>query len=173
MAKTATGDGTTLRIRLTVPEIKTLVLTARYYERSMGIFRHAVMLTAPGEIKSKYRYVREESSWLQQFADAELNRAEASAAPESDVAFTPLAAIAFWGRLLSSLDSARSRRKLTREEASRRHHLADKLASETARLYGRKPRLVQDLVGTRRQREAGWMWAYLNPTSPTDPAPEI
>ena len=152
-----------VRIKLDRDELRTLARVARYYERSMGVFRIAVKMTASGQIRAKYRYLREESAWLERFAEAEIRRAETTEESVTEVKITILALVAFWGRLLSSLESPRSRRKLTREEATRRRHMADVFRDKISTLYKHAPSVVEECIGTRREREARWMWSYLNP----------
>lgn len=123
--------------------------------------RYVVWLTASSEVRSKYRFVSEESRWLKRFAQAV--REDMDAAPQDSitVSLTPRSLVAFWGRLLASLNSRRSRRRLSDEEVRRREELAAKL-EEAARSFATlHPAMLEEEMGTRRPAEGAWMRSKL------------
>lgn len=147
----------TVRVELHRDEVEILARVAHYYERSMGITRHVLRLTGGDEIKAKYRFIVDEANSLDMVvlgARSHLTSAEGSTVA---VPLTVRALVAFWGRLLSSLNIPRSRRKLRRGEAEARRALADKLYRSIKMLHGEMPHLVEQEIATRRAREVEWM----------------
>jgi hypothetical protein len=150
-------------IELTSEDLRILVAVSDLYQRSMGPMRHLVRLTASGEMRGRLRFVAEESAILQRFAAAMLADAEAGGKERARVPFTVPAAIAFWGRLLASLQSSRSRRRLTADEIQRREALAQKLEDVVRRLRAANMRAVDAEIATRRPVEQDWMRSRLEP----------
>lgn len=149
------GRETRVAVSLTPEEIATLVRVADYYNRNWGPFRHVVRALSGREMRARFRLVSEEGHWLQEFLRAETENQDATS--HVTLTFTPLALIAFWGRLLSSLNSPRARRKLTRDERDRRREMTE-LFEGAARTVGlRDPQLIASQIGTRRVSEQGWM----------------
>jgi hypothetical protein len=144
----------TVTLSLTVEDVDDLVRVAGYYERSMGFMRHVVRLTSARAIRQRFRFVAEESRWLTVFAEA--TRADMRGS-ETEVDFTPRALIAFWGRALSSLQSKRSRRRMTPTQLAQRELLAGKLERAAARLLLDKPGVMAEELRTRRASEVTWM----------------
>jgi hypothetical protein len=142
-------------------EVALLVRIADYHLKSMGLMRYLVRLTASGEVRSKYRFVAEESRWLKRFAETVRDDMEAGGQDSAPVEFTPRSLVAFWGRLLASLNSRRSRRRLSAEEIRRREELAARLEEVARLLWLRYPGRLEDELGTRRPAEAGWMRSKL------------
>ena len=148
-------------VNLTTDEVDTLVLIADYYQKAMGPMRHIVRLTVTGDVRAKYRFISEESKWLKRFAEGQRKDMEEARTMRSEVALTSRALVAFWGRLLTSLNSRRSRRRLSPEELRRREELAAKLEEAARSLERRHPGALQKELLTRRELEAEWIRARL------------
>ena len=142
---------------LSLREVQLLVRVATHYQAAMGPMRFLVRLTASSEVKSKYRFVTEESKWLKQFAEATHRQMEADGVSSARVSFTLAALIAFWGRLLTQLNSRRSRRRMSQEQVREREELAAKLQVAAADLCKINPEAVAQVLETRRPTEAEWM----------------
>jgi len=97
-----------------------------------------------------------------------LRQAEDGSAGSLRVTFTLPALTAFWGRLLSSTHSPRSRRRLSEAECTFRGVLAGKLEAALGALREASPSLVDLEVQTRRPAEQEWMRQRLqsDPESP-------
>jgi len=149
---------------MTAPEIDLLITLANYYEKAMGPTRHLVRLTAPKEVKLKYRFLKEESEWLRLFAESARDRLRDSGADEIPVAFTVRAIVAFWGRILSNLNSARSRRRLARDAVQARERMAARLQQIVVDLRATLPDLIAQEISSRRSREVPWMQQALERT---------
>ncbi len=150
-------------LQLNPQEAKLLVHVATHYQRAMGPMRFLVRLTAPAEIKAKYRFVSEESRWLKRFAQATYDQMQADRAETADVSFTPSALIAFWGRLLTSLNSRRSRRRMSHDQVRAREGLAAKVQEAALSLWKESPEIVDQVLETRRPTEAEWIRQRLGP----------
>jgi hypothetical protein len=74
-----------------------------------------------------------------------------------DVTTTYRALIAFWGRLLASLNTPRSRRRLSQAEVERRQALAAKLEEAADNLARRNRARLEAELQTRRPVEEIWM----------------
>src|SRR5712692_3256732 len=122
-------------VNLTVPEIELLVRSAHYYQKSMGPARHVVRFIAPSAIRTRYRFIAEESSILERFAEATYDEAMGADADQIEATFTARALVAFWGRLLANLNSRRSRRRLSGDQIAAREALAAKLERAAAQLW--------------------------------------
>lgn len=146
-----------LRIDLTTDDLDTLVRVVDHYQKSMGPMRHLVRLTGSRETRRRFRFLEEESEVLHRLARATSEAATGTGREVSSVPFTPLAAVAFWGRLLSSLRSTRSRRRLRPPEIARREAMAEKLCNALSQFERLHPELVANAVDTRRRAEQEWM----------------
>lgn len=142
---------------MTLEDLGVLVGVAHHYERSMGPMRFVVPVLAGREVKAKYRFVAEESRWLERFAVTTRDELAAVQGREAAVRFTPLALVAYWGRLLASLDSRRTRRKLSPVEVEARRTLAARLEAAARRLHLADPAALESALSTRRPVEAQWM----------------
>lgn len=142
---------------MTRDEVADLMALARHYEKTMGISRHFVRFASGTEMRSRFHFVVEESKVLEQFASATLAGMDASDDEIREVGITPRALIAFWGRALSSLDSSRSRRKLSPSRLTLRTGLEEKLREAVTRLHREVPVQIDAEIETRRTREATWM----------------
>lgn len=143
-------------ILLSPDEIHTLARLAHYYQRSMGPMRYVVRLTASAEVRAKYRFIAEESRWLQKFIESVPVE---SVAADGEIAaeFASRTVIAYWGRVLSSLRSKRARRRMKPEDVVLRERLAEKLRAAAGELEIRWPGSLESDLLTRRPDEASWM----------------
>lgn len=155
----------TISVELERYEADTLVGLARFYERSMGPARHVVRLTAGPAFRAKYRFMADESRILEEFALSVVTDMEASGEDRETVAMTIPTLVAFWGRVIASLASRRSRRKLSAAEASHREALGAKLAAAASRVANRDRPAVSQAISTRPPAEAEAMRAALQPPS--------
>jgi hypothetical protein len=114
-------------------------------------------LLAPSHIRVRLRFVSEESKWLKRLVVATRNDMRAAGAVDWDVTFTDRALVAFWGRLLASLNTPRSRRRLSRAEVERRQALAAKFEKAAGTLAGRNRVQLETELQTRRPVEEIWM----------------
>jgi hypothetical protein len=144
-----------IAVEITLADLDTLISISHYYEKSFGRFRHVVRLTSGREMRARYRFMYEESGWLDKFARSTRERAETQLDELVAVSFTPVALVAFWGRLLASLNSRHSRRKISAEEIQARGELARKLGSAATAMLS--PAELEELLATRRPIEASWM----------------
>src|SRR5947209_20569288 len=95
----------------------------------MGPMRLVVRMTASAEIRQKYRFIAEESLWLEKMARAQREQIAASRCSSATLTLTPRALVAFWGRLLTSTRNRRARKKLKGDELAVRETLSSKLLS--------------------------------------------
>ena len=144
-------------IELTREEVADLVRLARHYEKTMGVSRFFVRFISGAEMKSRFRFVEEESAVLEQFARSVLTNMEGKGQDSRKVTITPRALLAFWGRALSSLQSSRSRRRLSPARLALRTTLEGKLQDAVTALHRESPAVVDAEVSTRRERETRWM----------------
>ena len=144
-------------ISLTVPEIEILVRIARYYQKAMGPARLVVRFIAPRDIRVRYQFIAEESRILERFAASTYEEATQADAYEIEAALTPRAVVAFWGRLLASLHSRRSRRRLSADQIAAREALVEKLESAAVRLWLAERDVLERELLTRKPLEAEWM----------------
>ncbi|MGI8824184.1 MAG: hypothetical protein ACR2JC_00795 [Chloroflexota bacterium] len=147
----------TIRFDLTSDEIETLGRVVHYYEKSMGITRFVVRATAPRDIKLKYRFIVDEARALELCVASATADLRQSGDERVSVSLTLRATVAFWGRLLASLKTPRSRRKLRSDEVERREALSRKLGEALTRLSRSHRDLVRQEIATRRTREVAWM----------------
>jgi len=152
-------------LTMTAHEIDLLIKLANYYEKAMGPTRHLVRLTAPKAVKLKYRFLKEESEWLRLFAESARDRLRDSEDDEVAIAFTVRTVVAFWGRLLSNLNSTRSRRRLTRDAVQARERMASRLQQAIVDLRTTHPDLIAQEILSRRSREVPWMQEALERTA--------
>jgi hypothetical protein len=144
-------------LSLSLAEVNDLVKLARYYEKSMGFSRYLVRIASGSVMRARFRFVSEESRILEQFVASVRTEMEAGNETEREIRFTPRSLIAFWGRALSSLDSQRSRRKISAENLRLREDLTRKLQNAVTRLYERSRKLMESEISTRRAPEVTWM----------------
>ena len=138
-------------------EVLLLKRIAPYYQKAMGPMRVVVRLAAPRDVRTKYRFIVQESEWLRKFVEAVLEDMEGEDAEEFVVRLTPRALIAFWGRLLSSLNSRRSRRRLSARELEGRSALSAKLEATAREMWDRDRGDIEREIATRKRSEAEWM----------------
>ncbi|HLJ68302.1 MAG TPA: hypothetical protein VKX16_13165 [Chloroflexota bacterium] len=154
-----------LPLLVTTQDVDTLLRIANYY-LSLRPIRRVVVMVAPRDIRSRYRFVREESRWLERFARTTRQAMRDAEQSQRTVEFTLPAVVAFWGRLLASLNTPRSRRKLSAAEIERREELSAKLRTELLALLPRDRTQIVAELGTRRPVEEGWMRESLGLTAP-------
>ena len=159
------GRQRALVVNLSRREVELLAVLAPYYEKAMGPMRHVVRLTSSRETRERFRFVGEESRWLRRFAEATLQDMRSRNQETADVALTVAALIAFWGRILASLNSHRSRRRLSAEAIAERETLAAKLARSARQLWRETPEIVETELSTRRPAERAWMLETLESTA--------
>lgn len=145
------------RIAVDADEADLLVRIADYHLKSMGLMRYVVRFTASREVRDKYRFVAEESRWLKRFAQTVRDDMSEAGKECLEVSLTPRSLVAFWGRLLSSLNSRRSRRRLSGEDVLRREALAAKLEEAARSFAALQPAMLEDELETRRPAEREWM----------------
>lgn len=146
-----------ITVHLDLEDVQTLRDLAHYYERSMGRFRLIVRATSRAEVRSRFRFVAQESEVLQEYADALLREMTEQQLESMAVELAPRALVAFWGRILASLGSRRSRRRLSSAEIERREALSEKLAEAAARANKRDRAALERELATRRPIEATWI----------------
>ena len=144
-------------VALSPSEVELLVTLAHYYEKRMGPMRFVVAALSGPEMRRRFRFVSEEGKWLERFARATQEAYGESSADAMNVSFTPRSAVAYWGRLLATLNTPRVRRRLSPTEIARREHLEGKLAGAVLRLYGKHREEIEEEVGMRRVPEQTWM----------------
>ena len=138
-------------------EVRVLEKIAHFHEKSMGPTRWFVRLTAPAEVKEKYRFIVQEGKWLERFAASTRETFLDSESDEVLAEFTPRALVAFWGRLLAGLNSPRARRKLNQHDIVVYEHMAQRFGAVVSDERTRRRQVIDDEIGTRRLREQGWM----------------
>lgn len=153
----------TSQIELTEEEASVLVRVATYHQKAIGPVRFLVQLVAPQEIRGKYHFVKEESKLLKQFARTARDSISQSPQGSEPTSFTPRTLVAFWGRILASLNTERSRRRLSKTEILRREGLALKLEGIAQSIWHENRRLLEQELATRRPVEAEWMRQKLQP----------
>jgi hypothetical protein len=139
-------------VLLSLDELRTLRRLAHYYQRSMGPMRYIVRLTASAEIRAKYRFIAEESRWLEKFVES-LPVESASHDGEIAAEFASRTVIAYWGRVLANLHSKRARRRMKPEAVAIREALAEKLCAAAQQLETRWPGTRTDKLSPQ-SREA-------------------
>jgi hypothetical protein len=144
-------------LEISVEEARSLIGVSDVYQRSMGPMRHVVRLTTSRDVRGRFDFLDEESRILRSFAEAMVKEAGERPSGHARIRFTLKALIAYWGRLLSSTQTPRSRRRLSEEEIERREALAAKLTACALSLQARAAAAVEDEIGTRRPSERAWM----------------
>jgi hypothetical protein len=107
----------------------------------------------------------DESRLLEKFAQTTRDELVRRDVEHDTISFTPLALVAFWGRLLASLHSRRSRRKMSEEETRVREEIARKLREAAATLSSAKRRSLDEALATRPMGEVNWMREALSLSS--------
>jgi hypothetical protein len=145
------------RIELDKEEASVLVRVATYHQKAIGPVRFLVQLVAPEEIRDKYTFVKEETKVLKQFAREARDSISRSQQEREPISFTPRTLVAFWGRMLASLKTKRSRRKLSMLEIERREALARRLEAIAGSIWQDNRKVLEQELATRRLVEAEWM----------------
>jgi hypothetical protein len=131
-------------------DVEVLRTVAHHYETVIGASRHVLIALMPPKAKRKYRYIVQESDRLAQSVD-ELAMVSVRWSMDLD------SAVAFWGRLLSNLNTKRSRRKLGESEAMLRQNLLERLQTAILSQSSSSADSVAAAIATRRAREQQWM----------------
>jgi hypothetical protein len=148
-------------LELSRSDVEALLAVAHHYERVMGLARHIVVATSPGRIKRRYRYIVAESDALARRAEEWLTRFDEAADPAVLVRVPISDVVALWGRVLSSLNTKRSRRKLSKAMIADQEHASSLLEVALASLWADNHGDVASEIETRRGREREWMLAAL------------
>lgn len=147
----------TVSMSLSDVEVRVLEQIAHFHEKSLGPTRWFVRLTAPADVKEKYRFIVQEGKWLERFAASTRGKLVDSENDETVAEFTPRALVAFWGRLLASLNSPRARRKLKQHDIAVYERMAQRFEAVVSDERTRRDQVIDDEIGTRRLREQAWM----------------
>lgn len=145
-----------LELELSIDEVETLTRVADFYPRNLGSFRFVVAATSR-EMRSKLQFMTDESKVLRSFAETMHERMASGGQERAVIGFTLRALVAFWGRLLASLNSPRSRRKLRPEEIARREALSARIQAMIADTQVSHSQDVEIELGLRRTSEQIWM----------------
>lgn len=145
-----------IEVQLDLDQVQTLVKVADFYPKNMGSFRFVVAATS-GEAREKLRFMAQESKVLLAFSEAMEARMRSEGVEKASLTFTLRALVAFWGRLLASVRSPHSRRKLRADEVARREAVALLLQTAVAELEKSHKREVAEEIAGRRSSEQTWM----------------
>ena len=149
----------TLQIEFTREELEILKAVAHHYERVMGAARYVVVATSPSKIRRRYRHIAAESDGLESRVDGWLS--EIADEHTLVVSISLAQVVSFWGRLLSNLNTRRSRRRLSDQEATAQEAVANRLAGAVVEFAAANGEAVRETIETRRRREREWMDARL------------
>jgi hypothetical protein len=142
---------------LGLTELQTLSDLAFFYGKPNSLIRRFVGLTTGADTRKRFRFVAEESSQLRALIESAQSQEREPGRGEVTLTLTPRSLVALWGRVLSSLNTPRARRKLSPEQIDQREVLASKLAGAAAQLARRQPEIVAREIETRRTVEREWM----------------
>jgi hypothetical protein len=162
-----TPHGPQLVLTLTEDDIDALIRVAHFYERSMGPMRYFVRLTSGHEVRQKFRFIADESLWLERLLLATRQTLAPAAGtlpgdsgpqhPTASLTLTPTALVALWGRLLSGTRTPRARRKAKGRELAIREDLERTFMALARNLWSSEPHLLDTEIASRRPVEAAWM----------------
>jgi len=130
----------------------------------MGRIRYLVVWTSGRSVRKKYRFIVQESTRLESVAAGVLDELEGLGG-RGRVSLKVSDSVAFWGRVLSSLRTRRSRRKLSTEEIGRREALSEQFQTVLAPLQRSGNVVLVEALRTRRPKEVEWMTELLSPAS--------
>jgi siroheme synthase (precorrin-2 oxidase/ferrochelatase) len=119
--------------------------------------RFVVRLAAPRGIRARIRYVADESKWLKRLAREIRTSMRSTGEEERDVSFTIPALVGYWGRLLVSVNTPRTRRRLSKSELETRQSLIPRFQEAISSLLPRNRREIEEQLQTRRAAEEIWM----------------
>jgi hypothetical protein len=143
-------------VQLSRRDLDTLVRVADLYMTIRPI-RFLVRFAAPRSIRSRLRYVSDESKWLKRLAREIRTNMRVGGDPEREVPLTIPVLVGFWGRLLASVNTPRTRRRLSKSELQVRKTLILRFQEALSSLLRRHRRAVEDQLRTRRPAEEIWM----------------
>jgi hypothetical protein len=144
------------RVRISQRDVDSLVRVADLY-MTLRPLRFLMRLTAPPSIRARIRYVSDESRWLKRLAREIRASMRASGEEDRDEPFTIPALVGYWGRLLASVNTPRTRRRLSRKELEVRQSLIARFQEALSSLLDRNRRQIEDQLQTRRPAEEIWM----------------
>lgn len=144
-----------IALEFSTDELRTLSDLSYFYGKPESALRRFVGLTSGAETRKRFRFVGQESRVLQEMMEAAL--AEAVEHGAARVEMTPMSLVATWGRVLSSLNTPRKRRKLSGEQIRQREGIEAKLAGAARELARRRGANLEQELETRRPVEAEWM----------------
>lgn len=154
-----------VRVRLTLEDVRTLQQLAHVYDKSARAIRFLVRRTSSRETQTKFRFVADESAVLEQLAASIRGEMEEAGEESRDVEMLLRALIAYWGRVLASLETPRARRKLSDAQIQAREGLATKLEDAARIALKRHRATLEREISTRRPYEAVWMRDHLGLSS--------
>jgi hypothetical protein len=157
----STRGDVSITLELSDDDLARLARLAPYYEKALGPMRHVVMLTARGDIRKRYTFIREERHWLETVV-SELQQERVSGTGNTgSVRLPSRTVIAFWGRAIACLTTRRSRRKLDSDEIAAMERLESTLRMAAQRLLAQDAAAVERDLSTRRASEIKLMRAAL------------
>lgn len=145
-----------IAVRLSQRDLDSLVRVSDLY-MSAKPFRLIVRVTAPRQIRARFRFVGDESKWLKRLAKETRAGMREDGVEERDVLLTIPALIGYWGRLLASLNTKRHRRRLTRSEYEARQAMVPRFQQALESLLERHRAHIEEQIATRRPVEEIWM----------------
>ena len=116
-------------------------------------FRFVVRMTAPSQIRARFRFVGDESKWLKRLAKETRAGMREDGRDERDVPLTIPTLVGYWGRLLTSLNTPRHRRRLSGSEYDVRHSMLPRFQDALGSLLVHHRRRIEDQLATRRPAE--------------------
>ena len=152
---TAVAAEESVVIPLSREDLQSLSAVVHHYEDVTGFFRHVVVATSKQKIKRRYRYIVHESNALEALVEDLIHRMGSAQELQAQMPLQDL--VAFWGRLLSSLKTKRTRRRISSEEAALRERLTVRFSDVVCCLWLERSEVVRRAIDTRRRREVEWM----------------
>jgi hypothetical protein len=156
MSGNKTLSPTSAEVMLSQRDLDALVRVADLY-MTIKPLRPIVRFAAPRDIRARFRFVADESRWLKRFAREMRTGMRSDGLKEREVTFTLPALVGFWGRLLASVNSPRTRRRLSKTEFEIRQELIARFQEALTALASRNRRQVEEQIQTRRPVEEVWM----------------
>jgi hypothetical protein len=145
-----------IAVRLSQRDLDSLVRVSDLYMTARP-FRFVVRMTAPSQIRARFRFVGDESKWLKRLAKETRAGMREDGRDERDVPLTIPTLVGYWGRLLTSLNTPRHRRRLSGSEYDVRHSMLPRFQDALGSLLVHHRRRIEDQLATRRPAEEIWM----------------
>ena len=146
----------TAQVHLSRRDLDTLVRVADLY-MTVRPLRLIVRFASPRGVRARFRYVGDESRWLKRLARDLRTDLRSAGQAERDVPLTIPALVGYWGRLLASVNTPRTRRRLSKSELEVRQGLIPRFQAALASLLGRHRPQIEAQLQTRRATEEIWM----------------